>query len=279
VTDRSNRPPAPDPDAGPSGSPTSGRSTNGSESHGPSGARRAGRRATQRPPAPEPSLLERRRGLLLGGLAVVVVALVGVFLFFGSTQKAYACTQLTTPAPAATPAPDSSTAPLGQAQDDMGRRHVDAGASVRYTYCPPASGSHYNAPEGPIPARYYGKDDAAVPQGWIHNLEHGGIVILYSCTVGTCDTATEDTLRQLVATFPPSPVCAIPPGGDSPAPVVARFDEMATPFAALVWGRLLLLDTLDTAKILAFYQAYGERTNPEPQCAAPSPSPGASTTP
>lgn len=277
MTDRSNRPPAPDADAGQSGSPTSERSTSGSGSRGPSGARRAGRRATQRPAAPEPSFLERRRGLLLGGLAVVVVALVGAFLFFGSTQKAYACTQLSDPAPAATAAPDSSTAPLGQGQDDMGRRHLESGASARFTYCPPASGPHYNAPDGPIPARYYGKDDAALPQGWIHNLEHGGLAVLYSCTVGTCDKATEETLRQLVTTFPPSPVCALPPGTE--APVVARFDDMDTPFAALVWGRILLLDTLDTEKILAFYGQYGERTNPEPQCAAPSPSPEASPNP
>lgn len=274
MTDSSTRPPAPGADAGRSGSKTSGRPSSGSGSHGPSGAPRAGRRATQRPASPEPSFLERRRGLLLGGLAVVVVAVVGVFLFFGSTQKAYACTQMSAPAPAATPAPDSATAPLGQVQDDLGRGHIEAGRSARYTYCPPASGPHYDPPDGPIPARYYGKDDAAVPQGWIHNLEHGGLAVLYSCTVGTCDKATEETLRQLVATFPPSPVCALPAGGE--APVVARFDEMEAPFAALLWGRILLLDTLDTEKILAFYEQYGERTNPEPQCAPPSPSPEAS---
>ena len=54
-------------------------------------------------------------------------------------------------------------------------------------------------------------------------------------------------------------------------PVVARFDQMSTPFAALVWGRVLLLDTLDTAKILDFYRTEGERGAPEPQCAPPSP--------
>jgi len=271
VTDRSNRPPAADAGGGRSGSPTSGRRSSNPGSHGPGGSPRAGRRSTQRPAPPEPSFLERRRGVLLGGLAVVVVAVVGVVLFFGSTQRAYACTQLSLPAPAATAAPDSSTAPLGQGQDDMGRRHLESGARARYTYCPPASGPHYNAPDGPIPARYYGKDDAAVPQGWIHNLEHGGLAVLYSCTVGSCDKATEDTLRGLVTTFPPSPVCALPAGTE--APVVARFDDMDTPFAALVWGRILLLDTLDTDQILAFYQEFGERTNPEPQCAAPSPSP------
>ncbi len=258
--------------------PGAGAQTRPTGSSGPSGRRRAGRRETARPAPPERSFLERRRGLLLGGLAAVVVALVGAFLFLGVTAQTYACTQLSEPAPSGTPAPGSSTAPLGQLQDDMGTRHIELGASARYTYCPPASGPHYNASgRGPIPARYYGKDDTVVPQGWIHNLEHGGIVILYRCTDGTCDAATEQQLKQLVTTFPPSPVCGLAPGTE--APVVARFDQMNTPFAAVVWGRLLLLDTLDTAKILEFYDTYGERTNPEPQCAAPSPSPSPESSP
>jgi hypothetical protein len=52
---------------------------------------------------------------------------------------------------------------------------------------------------------------------------------------------------------------------------------MSTPFQAILWGRVLPLDTLDQAKILAFYQQWGEKTNPEKQCAAPTSSPAAST--
>ena len=66
--------------------------------------------------------------------------------------------------------------------------------------------------------------------------------------------------------FPDSPVCNIPKGTN--APVIARFDQMSTPFQAIVWGRVLTLDTLDQAKIIAFYQQWGEQTNPEKQCAA-----------
>ncbi len=261
MTDRSRRPSTAGPDQ---------RRTDGTSSRGPSGSRRTGRRETLRPMAPETSPLQRWRGPLIGILGVVVLGVVGAFLFLGATQKTYACTQLSTPAPAATAAPDSSSAPLGQVQPDMGTKHLDRGASARYSSCPPASGPHYSDPDGPIPARYYGKDDAALPQGWIHNLEHGGIVILYRCADGACDDSAEQQLRQLVRDFPPSPVCGLPAGDK--APVVARFDDMATPFAALIWDRILLLDTLDTAKILDFYNRYAERTNPEPQCASPSPS-------
>ena len=83
--------------------------------------------------------------------------------------------------------------------------------------------------------------------------------------------------RALYDNFPNSPVCNIPKG--EVAPVIARFDQMSSPFQAIVWGRVLLLDTLDQAKILAFYKQWGERTNPEKQCAVPSASPDVSAAP
>jgi hypothetical protein len=161
----------------------------------------------------------------------------------------------------------------------MGRQHAAVGDKVTYTYCAPASGSHYNRPgtAGPIPARVYGPGDNVLPQGWIHNLEHGGIVILYR---GDSVGATPDgqaQLRALYDTFPNSPVCDIPKG--TLAPVIARFDQMSSPLQAIVWGRVLFLDTIDQAQILAFYEQWGERTNPEKQCAAPSASPATSAAP
>ena len=70
------------------------------------------------------------------------------------------------------------------------------------------------------------------------------------------------------------PVCGIA-AGTSQGPVIARFDQMATDYSAIVWGRVLPLETLDTNAILEFYAAWGERTNPEQQC-TPTPSPSAS---
>ena len=65
-------------------------------------------------------------------------------------------------------------------------------------------------------------------------------------------------------------------------PVVARFEQMPTKYAALVWNRVLYLDTLDAAQVYDFYLRYGERVSdgrfvapPEPQCAVPSASPSA----
>ena len=138
----------------------------------------------------------------------------------------------------------------GYVQPDMGHNHVDVGDKVTYTYCPPASGSHYNAPGvGPIAPRLYGPADEPCPQGWIHNLEHGAMVILYRGSDGD-PGPTEDgqaALRALFDAFPASPVCGIQPG-TSQGPVIARFDEMATPYAAIVWDRVLPLDELDTTR-------------------------------
>ena len=114
-------------------------------------------------------------------LGVVAIGIVGFFLFQGLTSPAYACSTIWTPAPTAEPAP-SATARLGYVQDDQGREHVSAGTVVKYTLCPPASGKHFNASSrGPIKPLLYGPDDKQPPGGWIHNLEHGAMIILYRC--------------------------------------------------------------------------------------------------
>jgi hypothetical protein len=61
--------------------------------------------------------------------------------------------------------------------------------------------------------------------------------------------------------------------------VFARFDDMEWPYAAMVWGRVLPLQEFDRDAILALYDTYAERTNPEKLCAVPSPSPGESAAP
>jgi hypothetical protein len=213
---------------------------------------------------PQPrSFLDRyRRPLVVGGLVALGLLFAG-FLFVGANQPAYACSTQLDPA---SPVPGSSA--LGQVEEDMGRNHVAAGSEITYVFCPPASGQHYNATNlGPIAPRYYTPDDQVVPDGFVHNLEHGALVILYNCNRGGCDSADQDQLRALAQSFPASPVCKIPAGVISP--VIARFDQMKAPFAALVWGRVLFQDQLDTGQMLQFYNQYGEMTNPEQQCARP----------
>ena len=256
-----NRPAA----GGPSAPPT--RST------GPRGTERAGRRERARP-LTRGSFFERYRSLILGAAIVAVIGIVGAGLVSTATAVAYDCSSVWVPEPTGAPAEGSSPQP-GYVQPDMGNVHVALGTQIRYTYCPPASGRHFNsAGAGPIRAQVYGAEDGVNPQGWIHNIEHGGLVILYRDA-----TADQTALRALFDAVPPSPVCGFEPGGQSPGPVVARFKDMAWPYAALVWDRVLPLETVDQQAILDFYATWGEKTNPELLCTPPSAAPSGSAAP
>ena len=245
----------------------------------PTGTRRSGRRETPRRHYEEPSFLQRYRTPILGIAVIAAVVLLAVFVFTSAAAPAFACTTVDT-------VQQSASGELGQVQPDMGQTHVGRGDKVTYPVCPPASGKHVNQPPyGPIPAKFYGPDDSAIPNGWIHNLEHGALVLLYSCDKGACDDASQAQLKALYSGFPNSAICGIPPGTLSP--VIARFEQMPTRYAALVWDRVLYLDELDIAKVYDFFNRYAERVDgdgnwlapPEPQCNPPSPSPSAGESP
>jgi len=228
------------------------------------------------------SFVERYRSALIGLALIAAVALIGGFVFTSASAAAYECSTRFDPTPSAPPAAGSSSRP-GYVQESMGQAHVAVGDKVPYTFCPPASGRHYNRQgAGPIAARLYGPGDGASPQGWVHNLEHGALVVLYRGDGEGATDAGQTALRSLFDTFPDSPLCGLKAGVIGP--VIARFDEMTTPYAAIVWGRVLPLQALDGQAILDFWEAWGERTNPEEQqgCEpriAPSTSPDASGSP
>ena len=227
--------------------------------------------------APRKSFLERNRGRLLWGLAGLALVATAGIAFLNATSPAYGCAAEWSPQATPSPAP-GATQRLGYVQTDTGTAHVAPGSFVKYALCPPASGRHYNASgEGPINARVYGPDDQVIPQNWIHNLEHGGLVLLYRCGSGdsACTDAGQTALKQFYASFPNSPICNKPAGQVA---VVARFDQMKSPYAALVWGLVLPLETLDGGQVFAFFAQQGERTNPEKECAAPTDTPGPSGT-
>lgn len=242
-----------------SGAFGSRRAGGGEGSASPTGTARAGRRA--KATVQQKTFLEKNRSRLIGLAIVLGVGLIATFVFASASQSVYACSIQQDPAGSAAP----GSPVMGQLQDDLGHLHEAVGTPLTYTFCPPASGKHYSESGlGPIPPRFYGPDDGAIPQGWIHNLEHGGLVVLYNCARGGCDTSAQDQLRQLATTFPASPVCKIP--GGLLSPVIARFDQMKASFAAVVWGRVLFQDKLDVPQMLEFFKNVGETTNPEAQC-------------
>ncbi|HET7181122.1 MAG TPA: DUF3105 domain-containing protein [Candidatus Limnocylindrales bacterium] len=260
----------------------------------PSAAARATRRSRRAAPS-QASFIERNRNrLLVAGAALVFVILAGM-AFLNANQAAYACTTQFDPTPApswvpptaapvasgATAAPEVTPPPRGYVEPDMGHLHVNPGTRVKYANCPPASGKHYiGTGIGPITPKLYGPDEKTIPQGWVHNLEHGAIVLLYNCGTNgdpaACSSDGQAALAELYRQWPKSPICGLLPGAGT-TPVITRFDDMAYPYAAIVWDVVLPMDKPDGPAIFDFYARQGERNNPEPQCAQPTPTPGPAT--
>lgn len=233
-------------------------------------------RATERPRTSSRTrrdtrpFIERHRGAVVGAVIVAVVVVVSGLVFLQATQPAYACSSVFDP-------PEASS-PSGAPEPDRGKTHVNPGTFLTYDFCPPASGPHNTTSQfGPIAARYYGPDEQTDPQGWVHNLEHGALVVLYKCSGDVCSDSSQGQLRQFVQQFPPSPVCGVKAGVVSP--VVTRFEQLPHAFAAIVWDRVMYMDTWNPQQALDFYAQYGETVNPEPQCPRATPAASASPAP
>lgn len=81
---------------------------------------------------------------------------------------------------------------IGEEFCSEGAGHVDVGTVIEWMHDPPHSGPHY-----PVWAAS-GEHDEVVERGyWVHNLEHGAIVLIYNCPEG-CD-AELDMLRAVMA--------------------------------------------------------------------------------
>jgi hypothetical protein len=146
-----------------------------------------------------------------------------------------------------------ATTPIGQTMPLEKADHVAEGTQIAYGTRPPTSGLHY-----PTWHTSYGVVEQPVPAGfWVHNLEHGAIVLLYNCPEGCPDLVTQ--LKELHASLPK---------GRNARRGVARmlitpYTDMDHKVAVVAWGRLLEMDDLDRDKILKFYEAYVDRG---PEC-------------
>lgn len=127
-----------------------------------------------------------------------------------------------------------------------------------YNSSPPSSGPHCEA------WGEYTKYGAARPLpacNFLHNLEHGAIVLLYNCPEG-CPEIT-DALEDIVANPPTDPDCI------KPRLVLTPYDEMDAKLAAVAWGFTWTSDCIDSSardSLYAFIQAHlGTRgDSPEP---------------
>jgi hypothetical protein len=116
---------------------------------------------------------------LLVGLGVLVLAVV-VILGLRQSGVLSLGQPVATSSPLPTAGAVASDDPArGVHEADQGNTHVAAGTPVAYAGAlPPSSGSHWPAPAAPVKAGVY---DQTVPfEATTHNLEHGGILIVYN---------------------------------------------------------------------------------------------------
>ena len=129
---------------------------------------------------------------------------------------------------------------------------------ISYGFCPPTSGDHFNiANRGPIRLGLYPPSEEQVPGGWVHNMEHGYVVVLYRCPSGEAgvgDCITEDEADLIGELYDQVPDSINPSCPDKV--IVARFDSRTTRFTVLAWGRALLADTLDVGDALLFTEQW-----------------------
>lgn len=201
--------------------------------------------------APHPSMFAPLRldvRLLAGAL---VVALLAGCSGAAENRTRWSCGTVLEPGAAV--GPDGLP---GFATNNLGGDHLrDQNAEIAYAFCPPTSGPHFNIQGvGPIRPGFYGPERQQHPGGWVHNLEHGYVLLLYRGGDRGVADADREALRAFLAAAPASPgasACGVPS-----KLVVARFDRMATRFAILAWDRALLADAFDPAQADAFYQQW-----------------------
>jgi len=247
-----------------------------SASTSPAGTPRAGRR-TRHATQDQRGLLDRYGGLILLGFTILgVAALLAVFVQ-SSTRTAYGCESLLTPgpiepAPPATPvrtpdpqaSPDATPEPaptqrLGFPVTDLGTTHVrDTNEVTRYAYCPPGSGPHWSiGGEAPAPRDFYRPEEAVEPQQWLHNVEHGFVMALYSCGDDGESCPSEAEFGELKTIYDETPTtsgaaaCGVPN-----KVIVARFDGIATRFAYVSWDRELLVNEVVAKQGITFAEQW-----------------------
>jgi hypothetical protein len=154
------------------------------------------------------------------------------------------------PNPATT---DPATAVVGQGVPIEPANHVPQDASLAYNTRPPTSGMHY-----PTWVQTYGVLDPPPPTGnWVHNLEHGAVVILYNCP----DDCPE-VVQQLEDLYPTLPKGRNSRGGQ-PRVLILPYPDMDTTIAAVSWGWLLQQDQLNTDELTDFVEQHIDRG---PEC-------------
>ncbi|MBI1847380.1 MAG: DUF3105 domain-containing protein [Candidatus Rokubacteria bacterium] len=130
----------------------------------------------------------------------------------------------------------------GRRMLDEGQTHIPEGTRATYKHFPPTSGPHW-----PTWAAYGLHPEPLPPELWVHNLEHGGIVILYHCAQ-PCPELVR-SLAEAYETFPRGKYGTV-------KLVVSPNARRRRPIAVLAWTWIDEMPAFDRARLLRFYQAH-----------------------
>lgn len=153
--------------------------------------------------------------------------------------------------------PGTNGTPVGQQIPQMPHYHVNPPTQVRYEHTPPTSGCHYNLGYGIAPIKAGVYVNSVAPEYWVHNLEHGYIVVLYHCPTGCADDVLK--LRQWYATQGADTGLAASVGDANSyakSLVLPYAQDFGHRFAAVSWDWYDPFDTLDaspTGELQKFY--------------------------
>jgi len=130
-----------------------------------------------------------------------------------------------------------------------GFNHVPNCDPTPYQTNPPSSGNHYG-----VWANYTTYATTFRPGFFVHDLEHGAIVITYNCPGGCPDEVAE--VQAFIDSLPAD--CGTPPR----RVVLLPYPDLDVRWAASAWGFTLRADCFDRA---AFGQFYADHYNHGPE--------------
>lgn len=129
-----------------------------------------------------------------------------------------------------------------------GFTHVPVCSPVSYGTNPPSSGNHY-----PIWAAYREYSTPVPPGFWVHDLEHGAVVITYNCPSGCAADLAK--ARAFIAALPVDPLCS-QSGGPQRRIVMTPDPSLDVEFAASSWGWTLKASCFESAVFAQFVAAH-----------------------
>jgi hypothetical protein len=129
--------------------------------------------------------------------------------------------------------------PLVEAHPIEGFNHVPTCDPVSYLTNPPSSGNHY-----PYWAAYGTYTKTFRPGFWVHNLEHGAVVIGYNCPAGCAEDVA--AAQGFIDSLPND--CVAPPRRI----IFLPNPELDKKFAASAWGFTLKADCFDRPSFAQF---------------------------